>query len=71
MTPINMSRELFARVAPYARIPSMYVQLLMNKTATCVLATPEVPSKKSPLSSPRVVRDEYLCGYAKFISDGY
>jgi hypothetical protein len=60
MTPIPMSRELFARLAPFARIPSIYPQLLINKTATCVFTTPQVPPEVSTQSSPSAIRNEHL-----------
>jgi hypothetical protein len=61
MTPINLRRDLFIRLAPYARVPSVYLQLLTNNTAACVLATPEVPSNKSH----GAVRDEHLSTYPR------
>lgn len=40
MTPIPSSREVFARIAPFARIPSVYTQLLQNSTAMNTFAVP-------------------------------
>jgi len=60
MLPIQMSRDLFIRLAPYARICSTYPQILMNKTATCVLVTPQLPPKVSADCTPNVIREQYI-----------
>jgi hypothetical protein len=48
MIPIPMSRELFARVALFARIP------------TCVFTVPQVPREISRQASPGAIRNEHL-----------
>jgi hypothetical protein len=60
MIPIPMSREHFARVALFARIPSIYPRILVNKTATCVFTVPQVPPEISRHSSPSAIRNEHL-----------
>jgi hypothetical protein len=61
MAPINIRRDSFIRLAPYARIPSVYLQFLTNNTAICVLATPQVP----PNQLSNAIRSEHLSTYSR------
>ncbi|KAH8731933.1 hypothetical protein GQ44DRAFT_698214 [Phaeosphaeriaceae sp. PMI808] len=60
MVPISVTKEFFTRIAPFARIPTIYPQILVNKTATCILATPQLPHEMSKHISHSTVRNEYL-----------
>jgi hypothetical protein len=60
MIPIPMSTALFARLAPFARIPRIYPQLLVDKSPTCVFTTPQVPPETSARLSGIALRNEHL-----------
>ncbi|KAH7071318.1 hypothetical protein BKA63DRAFT_70899 [Paraphoma chrysanthemicola] len=59
MLPIPMNKELYTRLAPYARIPSVLPQILMNKTAIQICTEPQLPPHLCGM--PRnTIRNEYL-----------
>ncbi|KAH7079545.1 hypothetical protein FB567DRAFT_124711 [Paraphoma chrysanthemicola] len=59
MLPIHMNKELYTRIAPYARIPSVLPQVLMNKTAVQICTEPQLPPHLCGMPQNKI-RNEYL-----------
>jgi hypothetical protein len=59
MTPVPLPLHMYARIAPFARIPEVYPRVLDYKAATHVFASPQLSPHSSHLS-PQQVRKEYL-----------
>ncbi|KAF1994133.1 hypothetical protein P154DRAFT_586834 [Amniculicola lignicola CBS 123094] len=59
MLPISMSSESFQHIAPYARIPKLYLGILYHKTPVHIFCTPELPPSNQT-TSPKLVRKEHL-----------
>ncbi|KAF2022480.1 hypothetical protein EK21DRAFT_95677 [Setomelanomma holmii] len=59
MIPLHISKDLYARLAPYARIPSVLPQSLINKTAVHIRTIPQLPESFFKLSRKQV-REQHL-----------
>lgn len=63
MVPLPLSRLMFERLAPYARISQKYIHVLAYKTSACMFTTPTLPVNIGTMSTTRL-RDEYLSKFA-------
>ncbi|KAF2734622.1 hypothetical protein EJ04DRAFT_576734 [Polyplosphaeria fusca] len=58
--PLPISPDLFAQLAPYARIPKIYPTILHRNTASAIFSVPEVPPIEQPTLSPTNISKEHL-----------
>ncbi|KAF2465147.1 uncharacterized protein BDR25DRAFT_346261 [Lindgomyces ingoldianus] len=59
MVPIPISSNMFKRIAPYARIPRIYLESLARKTAIQIQSTPQLPPDFLKWS-PEMIGEAYL-----------
>lgn len=66
MIPIPISQLSYDKIAPFARIPSIFPDILFRKSAMAVYATPQIPQTNPSAKigiSQASTRQEYICNY--------